>query len=61
MLEYSVAPLPMNEDAIAVQVTKQLNVMNDNVAPPTSKKGNTVIRKITETTAEVIYQEVWTP
>jgi HK97 family phage major capsid protein len=25
MLEYSVAPLPMNEDAIAVQVTKQLN------------------------------------
>ena len=33
------------------KVAKQLNVMNDNVAPPTSKKGNTVIRKITETTA----------
>jgi HK97 family phage major capsid protein len=29
MLEYSVAPLPMNEDAIAVQVTKQLNDTGD--------------------------------
>jgi HK97 family phage major capsid protein len=29
MLEYSVAPLPMNEDAIAVQVTKQLNDNGD--------------------------------
>ena len=29
MLEYSVAPLPMNEDAIAVQVTKQLNNTGD--------------------------------